>query len=190
MAKLVYSAITSLDGFIADEHGMFGWAEPNPEVFACINELERGFGTALYGRRMYETLASWETFHAGGDRPPPGSIRRNLARRHQGRVPREHSRKCRVPSTRIEREFDPATVRRMKEAAEQDISIGGADLAAQAMSAGLIDELHLFLMPITVGGGTAAHPLHSHSALELLSVERFAGGVAHLHYRTAVDPAR
>jgi dihydrofolate reductase len=184
MAKLVYAAITSVDGYIADEHGDFGWAEPNPEVFTRINELERGFGTCLYGRRMYETLVYWETFEGGEDQPP---YLAEFAGIWQGADKVVFSRTLDAVSsarTRIEREFDPEAVRRMKEAAGQDISIGGADLAGQAMSAGLVDEVHLFVTPITVGAGTSAHPLHAHCTLELLSMDHLAGGVAHLHYRT------
>jgi dihydrofolate reductase len=185
MAKLVYSAITSVDGYIADEHGTFDWAAPNPEVFARVNELERSFGTALYGRRMYETLVYWETFEATEDQPP---YLAEFARIWQGATKVVYSRTLDAVSsarTRIERTFDPQSVQRMKDEAAQDISVGGADLAAQAMVAGLVDEVHLFVTPITVGGGTSAYPLHAHCTLELVSIDQLGGGVAHLHYRTA-----
>jgi dihydrofolate reductase len=185
MAKLVYAAITSIDGYIADEYGDFGWAEPSPEVFACVNDLERGFGTCLYGRRMYETLLSWETFEPSEDQPPYLAEFAGLWRGADKVVYSKTLDAVSSARTRIERVFDPQAVQRIKDTARQDLSIGGADLAAQAMSAGLVDEVHLFVTPITVGGGTSAHPLHAHRPLELLSMDQLAGGVAHLHYRTS-----
>jgi dihydrofolate reductase len=185
MAKLVYSAITSLDGYTADDSGAFEWAAPDPEVFTSINDLERGFGTYLYGRRMYETMVYWETFDASGDHPPCVV---EFARIWRAAAKVVYSRTLGAVSsvrTRIERTFDPAAVRQMKETAGHDLSVGGPDLAGQALAAGLIDELHLFVTPITVGGGTRALPDHFHSNLELLHVERFAGGVVHLQYRTS-----
>ena len=184
MAKLVYSAILSLDGYTADDNGNFDWAAPDPEVHTFVNDLERGFGTYLYGRRMYETMVYWETLDAAADQPP--SVR-DFAGIWQAAAKVVYSRT--LPSvssarTRIERAFDPGAVLRMKETAGHDISVGGADLAGQAMAAGLVDEMHLFLMPVMVGGGTSALPDHFRSNLELVSVYRFAGGVVHLQYRT------
>ena len=152
-------------------------------MLTFINDLERGFGTYLYGRRMYETMVYWETFDAAEDQPP--SVR-DFAGIWGAAAKVVYSRTLDAVSsarTRIERAFDPGAVLRMKETAGHDISIGGPDLASQAMAAGLIDELHLFLTPVTVGGGTPALPHHFHANLELLSVNRFAGGVVHLQYR-------
>ena len=185
MAKLVYSAITSLDGYIADDDGNFDWSAPDPEVLAFINDLERRVGTYLYGRRMYETMVYWETFDEAEDQPP--SVR-DYAGIWRAATKVVYSRTLEVVSsarTRIERVFDPGAVLRMKETAGDDISVGGSDLASQAMAAGLVDELHLFLTPVTVGGGTPALPGHFRANLELLTVDRFAGGVVHLHYRTS-----
>ena len=156
MAKLVYSTIMSLDGYIADDNGNFDWAEPDTEVFAFINDLERGFGTYLYGRRMYETMVYWETFDAAEDEP---SCVRDFAAIWRGAAKVVYSRTLGEASstrTRIERAFDPAAVLRMIGTSGHDISVGGPDLASLAMAAGLIDEMHLFLTPVTVGGGTPA----------------------------------
>jgi dihydrofolate reductase len=183
VAKLVYSAITSLDGYTADEDGNFDWGAPDPEVFAFINDLERRFGTYLYGRRMYETMVYWETFDAGEDQPPYLRDFSGLWRA-AGKV--VYSRTLEAVSsarTRIERAFDAEAVLRMKETAAQDLSVGGPDLAGQAMEAGLVDELHLFLTPLTVGGGKSTLPARFRSSLELLRVDRFEGGVVHLQYR-------
>jgi dihydrofolate reductase len=183
MAKLVYSAIMSLDGYTADNEGNFDWAAPDPEVFAFVNDLERGFGTYLYGRKMYETMLYWETFDAAADQPP---FVRDFARIWRAAAKVVYSRTLPAVSsarTRIERAFDPGAVLRMKETAGHDISVGGADLASQALSAGLVDELHLFLTPVTVGGGTPALRDDFRSHLELLRVDSFAGGVVHLQYR-------
>ena len=185
MAKLVYSAIMSLDGYTADDNGNFDWGAPDPEVFTFINDLERGFGTYLYGRRMYETMVYWETFDAAEDQPP---YVRDFAGIWRAAAKVVYSRTLEVVSsarTRIERAFDPGAVLRMKETAGHDISVGGPDLASQAMAAGLIDEMHLFVTPVTVGGGTPALPDHFHSNLELLRVDSFVGGVVHLQYRTS-----
>jgi len=185
MAKLVYSAIMSLDGYTADGDGNFDWAEPDPEVHTFINDLERGVGTYLYGRRMYETMVYWETFEAADDRPP---FARDFAGIWRAATKVVYSRTLGTASsarTRIERTFDPGAVLRMKAAAGHDLSVGGPDLAGQAMAAGLVDELHLFVTPVTVGGGTPALPDHLRSNLELLRVDRFVGGVVHLQYRTS-----
>jgi dihydrofolate reductase len=175
----------SLDGYTADDNGNFDWAVPDPEVFAFINELERGFGTHLYGRRMYETMVYWETFDAAEDQPP---YIRDFAGIWRAAAKVVYSRTLEMVSssrTRIEREFDAGAVRRMKQTAGHDVSVGGPDLASQAMAAGLVDEMHLFLTPVTVGGGTPALGDRFHSDLELLGVDRFVGGVVHLHYRTS-----
>jgi dihydrofolate reductase len=183
VAKLVYSAITSLDGYIEDERGKFDWGIPDSEVFTFINDIERSFGTVLYGRRMYETMVYWETFDASGDQPP---FIRDFTMVWRAATKVVYSTSLEAVSsarTRIERTFDVEAVRQMKQASEHDLSIGGANLASQAIRAGLVDEMHLFVTPVTVGGGKPAHPEHMLSNLELLCVDRFASGVVHLHYR-------
>jgi dihydrofolate reductase len=182
MAKLVYSAITSLDGYIADESGNFEWGTPDPEVFLFINDIERHFGTNLYGRRMYETMVYWETFDASGDQPP---YIRDFAMMWLTASKIVYSSTLDVVSsvrTRIERTFDAESVARMKESSEHDISIGGANLAGQAIQAGLVDEMHLFVTPVTVGGGSRALPANFRSNLEMVHIDRFVSGVVHLHY--------
>ncbi|HEY2543793.1 MAG TPA: dihydrofolate reductase family protein [Gaiellaceae bacterium] len=180
MAKLVYAAIASLDGYIEDAKGDFDWAAPDAEVHAAVNDLERGIGTYLYGRRMYETMAAWETMD--DDHP----VMRDFAEIWRAADKIVYSRTLTDASTartRIEREFDPETVRQMKEAATRDISVGGPELAAQAIGAGLVDEIHLFLVPVLVGAGKPALPDDVHATLELLDERGFESGVVHLHYR-------
>ena len=184
MAKLIYSAITSLDGYVADENGNFDWAAPDEEVHRFVNDLERPIGTYLYGRRIYETMVYWETAHTLPDQPP---FIQDFAGIWQAADKIVYSKTLDTPSsarTRIERDFDPDAVRRMKASAERDISIGGADLAAQAIKGGLVDEYHLFLTPIIVGGGHQSLPDNVRLELELLDERRFGNGVVHLHYRT------
>jgi dihydrofolate reductase len=184
MAKLIYSAITSLDGYVADENGNFDWAAPDEEVHRFVNDLERPIGTYLYGRRIYETMVYWETAHTLPDQPP---FIQDFAGIWQAADKIVYSKTLETPSsarTRIERDFDPGAVRRMKASAGRDISIGGADLAAQAIKAGLVDEYHLFLTPIIVGGGKQSLPDNVRLELELLDERRFGNGVVHLHYRT------
>jgi dihydrofolate reductase len=183
MAKLIYSAITSLDGYVADEDGSFGWAAPGEEVHAFVNELERPIGTYLYGRRMYEVMRYWEDPDELAEQPP---VERDYAEIWQAADKVVYSSTLDSASTtrtRIEREFDPAAVRRMKETAAADLSVGGPRLAAEALHAGLVDELHQFLHPVVVGGGTGWLPDGIRLELELLAERRFSGGVVHLHYR-------
>jgi dihydrofolate reductase len=183
MARLIYSAITSLDGYVEDERGGFEWAAPSDEVHAFVNDLERPIGTYLYGRRMYETMVFWETVSTSDDQP---SEMRDFAQIWRAAEKVVFSRTLETVSsarTRIEREFDPGAIRRLKETSEHDITIGGAELAAQAIGAGLVDECHLFLGPIIVGGGKRALPDRVRVQLELLDERRFANGVVHLHYR-------
>ena len=187
MAKLIYSAITSLDGFVEDENGKFDWAAPDEEVHAFVNDLERGFGTYLYGRRMYETMAYWETVSTGEDRP---AVARDFAKIWRAAEKVVYSRTLPAASsarTRIEREFEPEAVRRLKATSERDMSVGGAELAGQALEAGLVDELHLLAGPVVVGGGKAALPRNVCMRLELVDERRFANGVVHLHYRVIGD---
>jgi dihydrofolate reductase len=183
MAKLIYSALTSLDGYVADEDGNFDWAKPSEEVHVFVNDLERPVGTHLYGRRMYEVMAYWETADTV-DQPP---FIRDYAEIWQAAEKIVYSRTLAEVSsarTRIEREFDLEAVRQLKATADRDIGVGGPDLAAQAFEAGLIDELHLFLAPVVVGGGKPSLPDKVRLELELLDERRFANGVVHLHYRT------
>jgi len=200
MAKLIYSAITSLDGYVEDEHGRFGWAKPDAEVLAFVNELERPIGTHLYGRRMYETMVWWETIDTG---PAQNAVVRDDAELWRAAVcdyaelwraadKIVYSRTLETVSsarTRIEREFDPDAIRTLKRTAAVDITVGGSELAAQALAAGLVDELHLLLNPIIVGGGKPALPDHVWTELELIDERRFQGGVVHVGYRvTAATP--
>lgn len=184
MANLIYSAITSLDGYVADEDCNFDWSEPDEEVHAFVNDLERLVGTYLYGRRLYEVMVAWETMHTLPDQPP---FIRDFTEIWQATDKIVYSTTLEVPSsarTRIERAFDPEAVRRMKAMAGQDITVGGSDLAAQAIKAGLVDEIHLFVSPVVVGGGQRALPDRVRLELELLDHRRFGNGVVHLHYRT------
>ena len=183
MARLIYSAITSLDGYIADENGNFDWAAPDEEVHAFVNDLERPIGTHLYGRRMYDVMIAWETMETG-DEPP---VIRDYAQIWRAADKIVYSRtleKASSARTRIVRDFDPEAVRQLKVNAERDISMGGPEIAAQALKAGLIDEIHLFLTPILVGGGTQALPDHVRQKLALLDERRFGSGVVYLHYST------
>jgi dihydrofolate reductase len=180
VAKLIYSAIVSLDGYIADGDGNFDWARPDDEVHAYVNDLERPIGTYLYGRRMYETMVAWETM----DDPAP--LMRDYAQLWRAADKVVYSRTLDTVSserTRLERELDPDAVRALK--AEQDVSIGGAGLAAAALRAGLVDDVHLYLNPVIVGGGTRALPDGLRLDLELLGTRRFGNGVVHVHYRAA-----
>jgi dihydrofolate reductase len=183
MAKLIYAAITSLDGYVADEDGKFDWAEPDEEVHSFVNDLESPVGTYLLGRRMYEVLVAWETIMLA-DQPP---FIRDYAEIWRAADKIVYSRSLETVSsarTRIERGFDPEAVRRMKASAERDITVGGPDLAAQAIKAGLVDEFRLLLTPIVVGGGTQSLPDGVRLELELLDERRFGNGVVHLRYRT------
>jgi dihydrofolate reductase len=184
MAKLIYSAITSLDGYVADEDGNFDWAAPDEEVHAFVNDLERSVSTYLYGRRIYEVMVYWETADTLPDQPP---VAVEFAEIWQAADKIVYSRTLETVSssrTRIERDFDPEAIRQMKASAERDITVGGPDLAAQAIKAGLVDEFHVFLTPVVVGGGKRSLPNNVRLKLELLDERRFGNGVVHLHYRT------
>jgi dihydrofolate reductase len=186
MGKLIYAAITSLDGYVEDEQGRFDWAMPDEEVHAFVNDLERRIGTYLYGRRMYETMVFWETASTEVDEP---AMVRDYAGIWRATDKVVYSRTLQTVSsarTRIEREFDPDAVRLLKQSSEADIAVGGAELAGQAIGAGLVDECHLFLFPIVVGGGKRALPDNVRVQLELLDERRFGNGVVHLHYRVSV----
>jgi dihydrofolate reductase len=184
VAKLIYSAITSLDGYVADREGKWDWSRPDDEVHAAVNDLSRTIGTYLLGRRMYDVLVAWETMETEGE---PEVLRdfQEIWRETDKVV---YSGTLESPSsarTRIERDFEPEAVRRMKKEAERDISVGGPELASQAFAEGLIDEIHLFVSPVVVGGGKASLPDDLFLKLELLDERRFGNGVVHLHYRAA-----
>jgi len=184
MARLIYAAIASLDGYVADEQGNFDVLAPDAEVHAFVNDLERPVGTHLYGRRMYEVMVWWETMETAGE---PDVIR-DFAEIWWAADKIVYSRTLEAVAserTRIEREFEPETVREMKAMTERDITVGGPELAGQALAAGLVDECHLFLAPVLMGGGTRALPDGLRLQMELLDERRFASGVVHLHYRVA-----
>jgi dihydrofolate reductase len=183
MAKVIYSALTSLDGYIEDEYGRFDWAEPDEEVHTFVNDLERPVGTYLYGRRMYEVMVAWEALTLA-DQPPYMQDYAEIWRAADKVVYSKTLDAVSSAKTRIERDFDPEAVRQMRAAAPRDISLGGPDLAAQAFEAGLVDECHLFLAPIVVGGGKHSLPNNVRLELELLDERRFDNGVVHLPYRT------
>jgi dihydrofolate reductase len=183
MAKLIYSVIMSLDGYIADEQGNFDWAAPDDEVHAFVNDLERGIGTHLFGRRMYEVMVAWETPDTFAEQSP---VLQDYAKVWKAADKIVYSKTLETVTsarTRIERTFDREAVRRMKSQAIRDVSVGGPNLAAQAMKAGLVDEIHLFAVPVVVGGGNQAFPDHVRVNLELLAERRFSSGTVHLHYR-------
>ena len=184
MAKLIYSAITSLDGYINDEDGNFDWAAPDEEVHRFVNDLGRPVGTYLLGRRMYDTLAVWETMPTGGDQSPAMGDFAGIWRAADKVVYSRSLDTVATARTRIERDFDPEAVRRLKASADADLTVGGPGLAANAFRAGLVDECQLFLSPIAVGGGTPSLPDKVRLELELLDERRFGNGVVYLNYRT------
>jgi dihydrofolate reductase len=183
VAKLIYSAITSLDGYTADDEGKFDWAEPDAEVHAFINDLERPIGTHLYGRRMYETMVAWEDPEALGDQSP---VFQDFAEIWQAADKVVYSRTLETVSsarTRIERDFDPEAIRQLKARAARDMVVAGPELAGQAIAAGLVDEYHLFVAPVLVGGGKQSLPDAVRVTLELLDERRFRNGMVYLRYR-------
>jgi dihydrofolate reductase len=184
MSGLIYSAIASLDGYIADEDGNFDWAVPDDEVHAFIHDLDRPLGTYLYGRRMYETMAGWETDPTLAEQSP---LMRDFAQIWQAADKIVYSKTLKAVSTartRIERDFDPEAVRQTKALAGRDLIVGGPELAAQAFEAGLVDECHLFVAPMVVGGGKRSLPDNVRLKLELLDERRFDSGMVYLYYRT------
>ena len=169
---------------MADEDGNFDWAEPDEEVHIFVNDLERRVGTYLYGRRMYEVMVFWETAHTFADQPP---FIQDFAEIWQAADKIVYSKTLETVTsarTRVERDFDPEAVRQLKAAAGRDITVGGPDLAAQAIKAGLVDEYHVFLAPVVVGGGKRCLSNSVRLKLELLGERRFGNGMVHLHYRT------
>ena len=184
MAKLIYAALTSLDGYVADEDGNFDWAAPDEEVHAFVNDLQRPVGTYLYGRRMYEVMRAWEHPEGFADQSP---FMLDFAAVWQAADKIVYSRtlaRVSTARTRIERDFDPEAVRRLKASAAHDLTVGGPHLAARAFEAGLVDEVQLFLAPMVVGGGNRALPDHVRLPLELLDERRFGNGTVFLRYRT------
>jgi dihydrofolate reductase len=183
VSKLIYLAITSLDGYVADEDGKFDWGEPDEEVHTFVNDLARPVGIYLYGRRMYEVMTAWETLALAGQPP----FIRDFAEIWRSADKIVYSRTLEAVSTartRIERDFDPEAVRELKAEAGRDLAVGGPELAAHAFRAGLVDECQLFVAPIVVGGGTQSLPDNVRLELELLDERRFATGMVHLRYRT------
>jgi dihydrofolate reductase len=179
-ARLIYSAIASLDGYVADERGNFDWAAPDEEVHAFVNDLERPVGTYLLGRRMYDVMSAWETL----DDPAP--VMQDFARIWRAADKIVYSRSLDAVTTertRIEREFDAGALRQLKVQAAADLGVGGPELAGQAIAAGLVDEIQLFLTPIVVGAGTRAFSDGIGLELELLDERRFGSGVVYLRYR-------
>jgi dihydrofolate reductase len=183
MAKLIFSAITSLDGYIEDETGSFDWAAPDDEVLSFLNDLEYPIGTYLYGRRMYETMVYWETADVLREQSPVAWDWMQLWRAADKVVYSHSLETASSARTRIERDFDPSAIRAMKDCLEQDITIGGSDLAAQAFRAGLVDRCQLFLTPVLVGGGKRSLPTEVRLGLDLLAERRFDNGVVFLDYR-------
>ena len=183
MAKLIYSAIASADGYVEDAAGSFDWAAPDEELYSFVNDLERPVGTYLYGRRMYETMLYWETAHTVPGQPAVAGEFAGIWQAAEKIVFSTTLASVSSVRTRIERNFDPGMVRQLKSATEHDMTVGGADLAGQAIRAGLVDGLQLFLVPIVVGGGKRALPDGVRSDLELLGTQRFASGAVYLRYR-------
>jgi dihydrofolate reductase len=187
---LIYSAIASADGYVEDATGEFDWAAPDEELLRFVNDLERPIGTYLYGRRMYESMLYWETAHT---LPGQATLAREFTDIWQAAEKFVFSKTLGSVSsarTRIERAFDRAMVQQLKLATEHDMTVGGADLAGQAIRAGLVDELQLFLVPVLVGGGKRALPRGVRSDLELRDTQRFASGAVYLRYRTRPEPNR
>jgi dihydrofolate reductase len=183
VANLIYGVLTSLDGYVNDASGGFEWAAPDEEVHAHVNALERGTGTYLYGRRLYDVMQVWESMDLA-DEPP---VMRDYALLWRAADKVVYSTTLEAPTTertRLARVWDPEEVRRLKAEADRPVSIGGPTLAALALRDGLVDEIHQYLNPVLVGGGTRAFPDDVRLDLELRDEHRFASGVVHLHYRT------
>jgi dihydrofolate reductase len=185
MAKLIYTGISSLDGYIADENGKFEWGEPDEEVHAFVNDLERPIGTYLYGRRLYEVMAYWDTADTVPGQP---EVALDYARLWQAAEKVVYSTSLTgttTARTRLERTFDPQAVRAMKESADRDLSVGGPTLAAHALRAGLVDEIQIFVAPVVVGGGTPLLPKGVRFDVDLLDERRFGAGFTYARYRVA-----
>jgi dihydrofolate reductase len=183
MGKLIYSAIASADGYVEDAAGSFDWAAPDEELLCFVNDLERPVRTYLYGRRMYETMLYWETAHTAPGQPASVREFTSIWQAADKIVFSKTLESVSSARTRIEPTFDPGMVRHLKSATEHDLTVGGADLAGQAITAGLVDELQLLLVPVIVGGGKRALSNSVRSDLELLDTQRFASGAVYLRYR-------
>ena len=184
MANVVYGVLASLDGYVADESGNFDWAAPAEDVHRFVNQLERSIGTYLYGRRLYEVMAVWQDLP--NDEHPSDVVQEyaDIWRSADKVVYSTTLTSVTTPRTRLERDFDPQAVRAMADGLDRDVSVGGATLAAHALRAGIVDDVHLFVVPVVVGGGTSAWPPNARLTLELMDQDRFADGTVHLHYRT------
>ena len=182
MGKLIYAANISLDGFLEDETGAFDWSVPDDEVHAFWNEHERPIGTALYGRRMYETMRVWDSDDWLTDEPAVVREYAEIWRDTDKIVYSSSLTDVSTARTRIERQFEPAAVRRLKEDSGSDLSIGGAGIAAEAFRHGLVDECVLLLSPVLVGGGKPALPRGIRLDLELLDHRRFDNGVVYVRH--------
>lgn len=183
MAKLIYSAITSVDGYIADRAAQFGWAVPDEELHSFVNDLIRPIGTYLYGRRMFEVMKVWDdpAFAEEGNSPAVADFSK-LWRAADKIVFSGTLTEAETARTRLERRFEPAAIRQLKDTSHSDLVIGGGELAAAAFAAGLVDEVHLFPAPVSVGGGTPAMP-DFRVDLELIETSTFSSGFVYLHYR-------
>jgi dihydrofolate reductase len=185
MAKLIYIANVSLDSYIEDAHGNFNWTEPDDDVFAFITDLVRPVGTYLYGRRLYETMAVWETDPAFAAQ---SALMADFAQVWQAADKIVYSTTLHeVPTakTQLAHDFDPDAVRRLKASAAGDLAVGGANLAAHAFKAGLVDECQLLVYPVILGGGKPSLPRDMRADLDLLDERRFGNGVVYLRYRVA-----
>jgi dihydrofolate reductase len=183
MARLIYSAIASLDGYVADEQGNFRWAMPDEEVHSFVNDMERPIGTYLYGRRMYEVMAVWDRPETVEGEPEPMHDYAAIWRAADKVVYSTTLESATTARTRIERSFDPAAVQQLKAESDRDLSVGGPHLAAETLRAGLVDEIHMLLVPVVIGGGNNALPDGVRLNLELVDEHRFGNGFVHLHYR-------
>jgi dihydrofolate reductase len=183
MGKLIFSGITSLDGYIEDDQGNIDWGMPDEEVSSFINDLQRPIGTYLYGRRIYETMVYWETAHNLANQSPSERAFAEIWQAADKIVYSTSLNTVTSAKTRIERSFDPATILAMKSASETDITVNGPNLAAQALKAGLVDEYQVFVTPVVLGGGKPSLPLDVRFNCELVSERRFQSGVMFLHYR-------
>jgi dihydrofolate reductase len=185
MSKLIYIANVSLDGYIEDSNGNFDWTVPTDEVFAFITDLVRSAGTYLYGRRMYETMAVWETDPAVA---AESDLRGDFAHLWQAAEKVVYSttlHEVSTAKTRLEPDFDPDAINDLKASAATNLTVGGANLAAHAFRAGLVDECHLFIHPVFVGAGKSSLPRDMRADLELIDERRFGNGLVYVGYRVA-----
>jgi dihydrofolate reductase len=183
MARLVYSVLASADGYVADEGGAFDWAAPSEEVHAFVNAQEESVGTYLYGRRMFEVMAVWQEMPGSESGANAMNNYADIWRAADKVVYSTTLESVTTPRTRLERSFDPHRVHTMASALERNVSIGGPTLAGAALRAGIVDDIHVFVMPVAVGGGTAWAPRGAQLELQLVGTDRFGDGAVHLHYR-------